>query len=185
MQKFSLGLAVILCFATFGVRADYGVINRGEWPADWPRELEPLRKQARTLDGPKGPLLHYAIPFENREQFEAAWPHILKISPKGSSLVLRRGANFFLGEKSAAGVVIHCPECAAGEGAAKGVGQGAVKSKSRPAEENSPPRQEITIDVIVDGNVVDLNRIPLPADTRIVDLRFPASPVTEGSGKSP
>ena len=28
------------------------------------------------------------------------------------------------------------------------------------------------IDLIVDGDVVDLNRIPLPADTPIIDERF-------------
>jgi hypothetical protein len=30
------------------------------------------------------------------------------------------------------------------------------------------------IELIVDGHVVDLNRIPLPADTPIIDRRFEA-----------
>jgi hypothetical protein len=29
------------------------------------------------------------------------------------------------------------------------------------------------IELVVDGKVVDLNRIPLPADTPIIDARFP------------
>jgi hypothetical protein len=28
------------------------------------------------------------------------------------------------------------------------------------------------IELVVDGNVVDLNRIPLPADTPVIDERF-------------
>jgi hypothetical protein len=33
--------------------------------------------------------------------------------------------------------------------------------------------QTIYIELIVDGEIVDLNRIPLPKDTPIVDERFP------------
>ena len=32
--------------------------------------------------------------------------------------------------------------------------------------------QTIYIELIVDGNIVDLNRFPLPADTPIIDERF-------------
>ena len=28
------------------------------------------------------------------------------------------------------------------------------------------------IELIVDGDIVDLNRIPLPADTPVIDMRF-------------
>jgi hypothetical protein len=34
-------------------------------------------------------------------------------------------------------------------------------------------RHAIYIELIVDGDIVDLNRIPLPRDTRIIDERFP------------
>ena len=37
-----------------------------------------------------------------------------------------------------------------------------------------PIRARIDIELIVDGNIVDLNRIPLPADTQIIDKRFQA-----------
>jgi hypothetical protein len=33
------------------------------------------------------------------------------------------------------------------------------------------------IELLVDGDVVDLNRIPLPADTPIIDERFKAVPL--------
>ena len=33
-------------------------------------------------------------------------------------------------------------------------------------------KRTITIELIVDGEIVDLNRIPLPPDTPIIDERF-------------
>jgi hypothetical protein len=125
--------------------ADYGVTDKGTWPKSWPKELEPLRQQARTLVGPVAEHQHHAIPFTKRDEFEAAWPHLLKVKSKGASVRLVRGPNFFLGG-AAAGVVVHSP----------------------------PLGQDGTtyIVLVVDGNVVDLNRIPLPADTPISDERF-------------
>ena len=137
------------------VFADYSVVDKGIWPESWPKELEPLRKQARTFEGPLAPNLHYAIRFTNRDEFEAAWPYILKLKSQGSSIHLIRAPNFFLGEKNKAGVVIHCPSADQIRGAAN---RGGMNSTY--------------IDLIVDGETVDLNRIPLPAATPIVDDRF-------------
>jgi len=137
--------AVALCSAG-SVFALYGVINEGTWPKSWPKELEPLRKQARTLVGPVDPQRHYAIPFSKRAAFESAWPHIVKVNSKRAPLCLRRAPNFFLGSGKA-GVVVHCP----------------------PAGQAEEPMH---IDLVVDGDVVDLNRIRLPADTPIRDERF-------------
>jgi hypothetical protein len=156
--------AILVCSAL--LRAEYGVEDRGTWPETWPKELEGLRKQARTLEGPLAPLLHYAIPFNDQEQFEAAWPHLLKVKSPGAQLVLRRGPSFWLGG-GAAGVCIHTPP--RGE---------------RPVADakNAGGRAERTIyiELIVDGDIVDLNRIPLPPDTPIRDERFkktdPATP---------
>ena len=33
------------------------------------------------------------------------------------------------------------------------------------------------IELVVDGNIVDLNRVPLPADSPIIDERFADGPV--------
>ena len=148
--------ALILC-AVCSVSADYGVEDRGSWPESWPKELEPLRKQARTLVGPLVEYQHYAIPFAKREEFEAAWPHLLSVMTKGAPVVLRRGPSFWLGKD--AGVCIHTPPN--GE---------APIADGKDAKGNW--EQTIYIELIVDGSIVDLNRIPLPADTPIIDVRF-------------
>jgi hypothetical protein len=120
--------------------------------------LEPLRKQSRTLEGPLLPLLHYAIPFADRETFEAAWPHLLKVKSRGAPLVLRRGPSFWLqGEK--AGVCVHTPPD----------GEAPIED---PAKVGGRVERTIYLELIVDGEIVDLNRIPLPPDTRIIDERF-------------
>ena len=145
-------------------RAEYGVIAHGAWPANWPKELEPLRAQARTFVGPKAPNRHYAIFFNEREEFEAAWPHLLKVKSKGGGLHLVRGPNFFLGG-SRVGVVVHAPPLDSDVGAvvpnppARGKGiRGAVEATY--------------FELVADGTIVDLNRVQLPADTMITDERF-------------
>jgi hypothetical protein len=149
--------AVVLCFAS-PLHADYTVVDRGSWPESWPQELEGLRKQARTFEGPLPPLLHYAIPFKTRDSFEAAWPHLLKVKSPGAGIVLRRGPNFWLGDKSKAGVCIHTPP--------------ADVVPAADAKDARQRRDQIYIELIVDGAIVDLNRIQLPPDTPIVDERF-------------
>jgi hypothetical protein len=133
--------------------------------------LEPLRKQARTLEGNIVLNLHYAIPFTNRAAFESAWPHILKVKNKDARLILVRGSKFFLGDNSKAGVVVHCPPAAQDDKTAEraapttgGNGQGGSRGMA------------YSIELVVDGKIVDLNRIPLPADTPIVDERFTEAP---------
>jgi hypothetical protein len=163
--------SIAFCTACSIAFADYGVSDKGEWPKSWPAALEPLRKQSRTLEGPLAPFQHHAIPFAKREEFEAAWPHILKVKTKGAPIVLVRGPNFFLGENAKVGVVVHCPP----------LGQ---------ADKPATPEAPITritnvrerwmnatiIELVVDGQIVDLNRIPLPQDTPIVDERFKTVP---------
>src|SRR5437763_1977265 len=100
--------AIAVCAACSTAYALYSVADTGQWPKTWPAELEPLRKQSRTLIGPMFAFRHYAFPFTNRDQFEAAWPHILKAKTKEAPVFLLRGPNFFL-EKAKAGVVVHSP----------------------------------------------------------------------------
>ena len=64
-------------------QALYSVADKGAWPESWPKELEPLRKQSRTFVGPVAPQPHYEIPFTNREEFESAWPKLLKVKSQG------------------------------------------------------------------------------------------------------
>ncbi|HEY1376884.1 MAG TPA: hypothetical protein VGF55_08815 [Gemmataceae bacterium] len=155
------------CSTAYGL---YSVSDRGEWPTTWPAALNPLRTQSRTLVGPMFAFRHYAIPFTTRDQFEAAWPHIIKVKTKGAPVFLLRGPNFFL-ENAKAGVVVHCPP----EGQHKNP---ATPEAPIPGVTNPRERWMYTtyIDLVVDGQVVDLNRIPLPDDTSILDERFKAGP---------
>ncbi len=159
-------LAVLSLIVTGSLNADYTVEDRGSWPQSWPKELEPLRPAARTFEGPLRPLLHYAIPFAKREEFEAAWPHLLKVKSPGAPIVLRRGPGFWLGDK--AGVCIHTPPADSPKP------QAAEALAEAPAAGVKNTRLETTtyIELIVDGQIVDLNRIALPPDTPIIDERF-------------
>lgn len=151
-------LAVIAVLMSSPLYADYGVEFRGAWPESWPRELEPLRKQSRTLEGPLVPLLHYAIPFTKQEELEATWPHLLTVKTKGAPIVLTRGPSFWLSGKSA-GVCIHTPP------------QGEAPIADAKLADGRW-QKTIYVELIVDGDIVDLNRIPLPPDTPIIDERF-------------
>jgi hypothetical protein len=168
MKKTTALLAAVAVFAACSAaHALYLVSDTGTWPKSWPVELEPLRKQSRTLEGPLAPHLHYAIRFSKREEFESAWPHLLKVKSKGAPVLLVRGPNFFLGEKSQAGVVVHAPP----------LGQAnnpATPEAAIPGVKDVRMRWINTtyIELVVDGEIVDLNRIPLPADTPIIDERF-------------
>jgi hypothetical protein len=148
MKRTIVFLAAVACLAVCSAAyALYTVRSTGNWPESWPKELEPLRKQARTLEGPQVLNQHFAIRFTKREEFEAAWPYILKVKSKGAHIRLLRGPNFFLGDGVKAGVVVHSP----------------------PRGQGDDPT---SIDLIVDGEVIDLKRIALPADTPIIDERF-------------
>lgn len=123
----------------------------GTWPKTWPKELEPLREQASTWTGGLANNVRYEIPFTDREQFEAAWPHILKVKGQGASISLMDGPRYFGAEaKHSAGVMILMPP----KGATEGSGS------------------KVRIVLFTDGKVIDLNRIKLPNDTPIDDRRF-------------
>ena len=157
-QAIAIQAAIVLYLAC-PLYADYTVENRGSWPDDWPKELAALRKQSRTLEGPTRPSLHYAIPFTKRDEFEAAWPHLLKVKTKGAPIVLRRGPSFWLGKEKNAGVCAHTPP----------EGQAPIADAK---DANGNWEKTIYIELIVDGEIVDLNRILLPPDTPIIDERF-------------
>src|SRR5436189_76547 len=89
-----IAFAICMCSIAY---ADYGVIDKGTWAKSWPAQLEPLRNQARTLEGPHVLYLWYAIRFNKPAEFKAAWPYILKVKTKGAPVFLMRAPNFFLG----------------------------------------------------------------------------------------
>ena len=177
----------------------------GKWPASWPQQLEPLRKQAWTWEHGFGGI-SYDIPFDDREQFESVWPTILKLKSEGAPIILMRGRHVRVDPAQSAGVRIMLPpELSAAAKARRSAATStppeeppsanrgtAAKPDHRagPAAETdrapakpSPPATlgesipagrlpDVSIMLIVDGEIVDLNRIRLPADTPIIDRRF-------------
>lgn len=164
-MKRALAIAAILSLCIVSpVYALYRVSNRGEWPESWPKEMEPLREKSRSFVGPILNHPHYAIPFTKRDDFESVWPALLKVKSPGAPIFLVRGNNFFL-KDATAGVIIHA---------------------APPGPHGKPARPEAPIDsaylrerwmyttyleVLVDGDIIDLNRIQLP-DAPIIDERF-------------
>src|SRR5687767_3937357 len=96
-KRATVVLAAIALSAVSSVYGDYAVNDKGTWPKSWPRELEPLRTQSRTLTGSQLNLTFYQIPFIKREELESAWPHILKVKSKGAPIVLSRAPYTRLG----------------------------------------------------------------------------------------
>ena len=84
-----VGAAIILLGSALCLALVIGN-EEGMWPANWPKELESYRKQARTLEIAAGNQeTVYEICFEKREDFEKIWPVILKLKSKGAPLKLR------------------------------------------------------------------------------------------------
>jgi len=135
----------------------YSVANEGKWPASWPQELEPLRKQARTYVGPMAPQPHYVIPFTKREDFEAAWPHILKVKSKAAPVILLKSPQTFFECK--AGVIIHCPP-PQNEGKA-------MPEEPLPGDSSGRWMYTTYIELVLDGDVVDLSRLEFPDDISV------------------
>lgn len=167
MKKTIALLALFAFFAAGAAYALYGIRDTGTWPKSWPRELEALRKQSRTLEHLDAGSLHYAIRFNNRKQFETAWKHILKVKTKGAPIFLVRAPNFFLYDKVKAGVVVHCPPIgntnnpAAPEAPMSGVKEARMRWMNT-----------TNIELVVDDDIINLNRIKLPSNSPIIDERF-------------
>lgn len=171
-MKRILAMVVAIAVCLVGpAYALYSVSEHGDWPKSWPQELEPLRAHSRTLVGPQFAARHFAISFSNRDEFEAAWPHLLAVKSKGAPIFLVRGENFFLGEGKQAGVVVHCPPEGQWDNPA---------TPEAPIDGVQEPHMRWMntnhIELVVDGDIVDLNRIPLPENTPIIDERFEEKP---------
>jgi hypothetical protein len=158
--------AIAACAACSTASALWVVSDTGAWPESWPKALEPLRKQSSTIQGSQMDLIIHHIPFSNRDDFEAAWPQLLKVKTKGVPIILIRspGTHWHFG-KTKAGVLVHCPP--------GGVDPAEPRSP-KPGFESRPEQWLWTthIELVVDGEIVDLNRIRLPTGTPIIDERF-------------
>ena len=163
--KFVFAAAIVLCAAGSVYAISFGGPG-GEWPKTWPKELEPLRKTAWTWEHGFGGT-SFDIPFATREEFEAAWPHILTLKAKDARIYLLRGSHIRVGEGKSAGVRVVPPR------------------KVTLAEAEKLPVNIVTsIWLVVDGEIVDLNRIALPADTTIIDERFKDEEKKAADGKT-
>jgi len=168
MKRTSVLLAVVaFCCIGSSASAMWSVANQGLWPKTWPAELEYLRAQARTLDGGMSVESRYEIPFTARDQFLAAWPHLLAVKSKSAPIVLVRGPYSHMGKSIPAGVIVHSPPTGSAE----------RPLPEKPLEGPWPEVRSrwqfsIYLELVVDGDTVDLNRIPLPEGTPIFDRRF-------------
>jgi hypothetical protein len=177
MKRIAMIVIALACWAACArVDADWSVADKGTWPESWPKELEPLRGQSRSATGSLVNRTFYEIPFKDRAQFEAAWPHILSQKTKGAPIILRSSPDSMLGSSIKAGVRIF--------EALPSTKENKFAGKPIPGATHPGERWLYTtyIELIVDGDVVDLNRIPLPSDeSPIIDKRFekPAAPPRE------
>jgi hypothetical protein len=162
--------ALALVFACSFVFAIWDVSDHGDWPKSWPKELEPLRKQSSTIQGSEANLIKHHIPFTKREEFEAAWPQLLKVKTKGAPIFLSHSplSHWHFGEIKA-GVLVHSPSNVPKSDKVAGPIAGAKDLHDR-------WMATTYIELIVDGEIVDLNRVSLPADTPIIDQRFEKKP---------
>jgi hypothetical protein len=178
MKRITASLAVAVLCAAATVSAEYSVWDKGTWPASWPKELEPLRKQARTFEGPIDQL-RYLIPFTKREDFEAVWPHLLTVKTKGAPIILVRGPKLDFFEIKPAGVLIQSPPARIDKEDNPEIPLSGV------ADVRMKWRNATFFELVVDGKIVDLNRLPLPADTPIVDERFKELPSDRPAAPAP
>jgi hypothetical protein len=180
MRRIAFAAAVVFLLPAPVVYALYEVSNEGTWPKTWPKELESLRAQAKTLVGPEVLQSHYLIPFTDLEQFEAAWPYLLKVKTKGAPIILVRGPKTDFFEIKPAGVIVRSPPAGQNNNSATPETQIAGVENVRERWMNTT-----YFELVVDGKIVDLNRIPLPEDSPIIDERFKdrqEKPVIEGGG---
>jgi hypothetical protein len=205
--------------------------DTGDWPKDWPAELEPLRGSARTIGIATGIQQDvYEVTFGDRETFEKIWPVLLKVRTPGSLITLYRHQTSppkMWGEllsNAKPAVRIFAPsggfslkeevdpqkpfdaEALIREGRALRAGppwpdyllgksselpEFVVSEKNDegklvwiPADPSDPAKQRlgffnrarVELELVIDGQVIDLNRIALPEDAALRDRRFDEAP---------
>jgi hypothetical protein len=168
-------------------------------PKGWPEELVPYLEKGRTY-GTAGETVH-EIPFAGRDEFERIWPTILTLKSPGSPLVLYRPVQkadrggFYEGAGKPSVRILGPTESTV---TIKGVKQlhagppwpDSIRNKDGmlpeyvvgtvdgwvPADKAGwggvEHRARVDIELVADGQVIDLNRIPLPPDTPIIDRRW-------------
>lgn len=190
-------LSMLVTSLTYAMIIPYG--KDTPWNPTWPAALEPFRQQTNVWGVGHGiQETVFDVTFSDRAQFEKAWPAILKLKSPGAPLILDKAPSYHdvSGATMGPGVRVLWPSGGVGsvpggkplrawapwpESIKSASGQlpeyvVATKDTWVPFSEDAPKgfrhRARVDLVLVVDGQVVDLNRIPLPKDTPIVDRRF-------------
>ena len=179
------------------------IIHKGGlWPQTWPRELEPLRKDAVTIDVATGrPEVIYEIRFKDRSTFERAWPLLCQLRSEGAPLrlyrvgsPLRKGWDQVLSNnlptvriRTPVTEPVREPESNKSVGAAAPSPALSAIAQLPEYREEGPLKERLRteIELVVDGTVIDLNRIPFPVNSPIIDNRWPSEEPDGAVGKRP
>jgi hypothetical protein len=79
--RFALGILLLVMMVS-PTHSLVVIRNGGNWPENWPAEMEKWRSRAKTHEGL--PEVTYSIEFIERDDFEELWPVLLKLkSPHG------------------------------------------------------------------------------------------------------
>ena len=197
--KFILIVFVVIFITASISFAPVIIWREGKWPGPWPKQLEPYRYRTKAVDV-SGDIEEtvFEISFEKRDEFEKAWPEILKLKSVGSPLILEKGPSKYkvTGSTVDKGIRILWLSTQ------KIIMDDGTELRDSPAEfafvrtktgelpeyviekdgkwipytgQDQPgPRHRTRVDIVLitDANIVDLNRIPLPEKTPIIDRRF-------------
>lgn len=226
-----LVLAIVVSCTT-DASALVSVSQTGTWPTNWPKELEPFRKQARTIGVATGLQENiYEIRFANRSEFEKVWPAILRLKTPLAPITLYRtnnstrvGAPFFTNDHPAIRLRAPCEAIVGGsslagttaEQTAELLEQGKMLKAGPPwpaaitaidgalpeyvgakqtdgkcqwvpadldTEKKRPTgflyRARVDLEIIHDGNIIDITRLQFPSYTVINDDRLPVPDLTK------
>jgi hypothetical protein len=191
---------VVVAVPSAVVLATTAIIASGNWPDSWPPQLNGLRSRATTLYvGWGNQETVYEIPFSTRQEFEAAWPHLLSLRSQGAPIIVQPGPSqyyFRTGPTVKAGVLVLWPlggGTLLPDGTMLRTGPPwpeSIKSPSAELPEYVPAvngkwvpytgqtnvgfhhRARVDIVLIADGEIVDTNRVAFPKGVRMVPGHF-------------
>jgi hypothetical protein len=174
----------------------------GTWPANWPKELEPLRERSRTTEWATGSQEDsHAIPFADRADFEKHWPVFRKLLKPGARVTLRspQESGSPVEDLTKPSVIVHAPPAGVALDGEKTFRTGFTWPESAYLPDRTLPeyvvseekegkkrwvplvagsarkgfhyRARIDLSLVVDGSVIDLNRIRFPEGVTVVDAR--------------
>jgi hypothetical protein len=195
-----------LIIASPAAFAAWSEVETGMWPKSWPKELEPLRQNARTIE--TATLIHeniYEIHFKDRDTFERSWPILVGLKSKNGLLTLFKVASSLPNQvaiisNEVPAVRIYASQAPGGISGGLPFGppwpssallpdgnlpeyvkMGEVQGKKTwvPAKIEKEKivwlmRARVDVELVIDGKIIDLNRIRIPSDTPIIDKRWPA-----------